>query len=69
MKRFSSSQATGDGTVDVSCMRCYSLTHYGKVKSALAEGVLPAFDLGKKVGRKIALQKDRRCGMPCTWYI
>lgn len=49
-----------DDALEVSCMRCYSLTHYGKVKSQMAEGQLPEFDLGKKVGRKIALQKDRR---------
>ncbi len=31
-----------------------------KVKVEAAEALLPAFDLAKKVGRKIALQKDRR---------
>jgi hypothetical protein len=30
------------------------------VKSESAEAQLPEFDLAKKVGRKIALQKDRR---------
>jgi hypothetical protein len=33
---------------------------FRRVKSAAAESQLPEFDLGKKVGRKIALQKDRR---------
>lgn len=31
-----------------------------RVKSESAEAQLPEFDLAKKVGRKIALQKDRR---------
>ncbi len=37
-----------------------------KVKSESAEGVLPDFDLAKKVGRKIALQKDRRAVVLCV---
>lgn len=31
-----------------------------------AEGQLPDFDLGKKVGRKIFLQKDRRAVVLCV---
>lgn len=37
-----------------------------KVKSAIAEASLPAFDLGRKVGRKIALQKFRRPVILCV---
>eukprot|EP00199_Chlamydomonas_sp_CCMP681_P000330 CAMPEP_0119116928 /NCGR_PEP_ID=MMETSP1180-20130426/52557_1 /TAXON_ID=3052 ORGANISM="Chlamydomonas cf sp, Strain CCMP681" /NCGR_SAMPLE_ID=MMETSP1180 /ASSEMBLY_ACC=CAM_ASM_000741 /LENGTH=544 /DNA_ID=CAMNT_0007106131 /DNA_START=76 /DNA_END=1710 /DNA_ORIENTATION=+ len=45
---------------EVLCQRCFSLKHTGKVKVEAAEDKLPGFDLAKKVGRKIALQKDRR---------
>ena len=31
-----------------------------------AEGQLPDFDLGRKVGRKIFLQKDRRAVVLCV---
>lgn len=37
-----------------------------KVTSEAAEGLLPEFDLGKKVGRKIALQKDRQALVLCV---
>jgi len=37
-----------------------------KVKSQKAEALLPAFDLGKKVGRKMALQKFRRPVVLCV---
>eukprot|EP00798_Chlamydomonas_sp_ICE-L_P007543 gene7543-692_t len=37
-----------------------------KVKSELAEEMLPEFDLGKKVGKKIFLQKDRRAVVLCV---
>jgi hypothetical protein len=40
--------------------------HNSKVKSAAAEAALPPFDLGKKVGRKIALQRDRRATVLCV---
>jgi len=56
----------GDDAPDVQCMRCFSLSHYGRIKSAAAELALPEFDLGKKVGRKIALQKDRRAVVLCV---
>jgi hypothetical protein len=57
----SSSTSTATSTsLDLLCARCYSLTHYGRVRSALAEAAMPAFDLARKVGRKIALQRDRR---------
>jgi hypothetical protein len=46
--------------LDLLCARCFSLTHYGRVRSALAEAAMPEFDLARKVGRKIALQRDRR---------
>ncbi|KAF6251140.1 hypothetical protein COO60DRAFT_669368 [Scenedesmus sp. NREL 46B-D3] len=52
--------------VSIKCARCYSLVHYGKVKSEAAEGLLPEFDLGKKVGRKIALQRDRQAMVLCV---
>ena len=42
------------------CARCYSLTHYGRVKSEAAEASLPEFDVGAVVGRKLALTKFRR---------
>jgi len=45
---------------DILCQRCFSLKHSGVVKVQAAEELLPDFDLGKKVGRKIFLQKDRR---------
>ena len=37
-----------------------------KVKVEAAEGQLPDFDLGRKVGRKIFLQKDRRAVVLCV---
>ncbi|KAG2482323.1 hypothetical protein HYH03_018745 [Edaphochlamys debaryana] len=51
---------------DVLCQRCFSLKHAGKVKTVAAEMALPDFDLGKKVGRKIHLQKDRRAVVLCV---
>eukprot|EP00873_Tetraselmis_striata_P015974 jgi/Tetstr1/436238/TSEL_025082.t1 len=42
------------------CARCYSLTHYGRVKSEAAESRLPDFDIGKKIGAKINLRRFRR---------
>lgn len=36
------------------------------MKSEIAESILPEFDLGKKVGRKIALQKDRQAMVLCV---
>ena len=50
----------GPPGVDVLCERCYGLKHQGRVKRPGAEALLPDFDLAKKVGRKIALQRDRR---------
>lgn len=46
--------------LDVLCARCYSLRHYGKVKSEEAESSLPGFDFGRVVGRRLQLQKFRR---------
>lgn len=48
------------------CTRCYSLTHYGGVKSAAAESHMPAFDLGRKVGNKIAKTPHRRAVLLCV---
>ncbi|KAG2441115.1 hypothetical protein HXX76_003967 [Chlamydomonas incerta] len=55
-----------DEEPDVLCQRCFSLKHSGKVKVQAAETALPDFDLGKKVGRKIHLQKDRRAVVLCV---
>jgi hypothetical protein len=54
------SQSSSAPPLDLLCARCFSLTHYGRVRSALAEAAMPEFDLARKVGRKIALQRDRR---------
>ncbi|KAL4448813.1 hypothetical protein ABPG77_007530 [Micractinium sp. CCAP 211/92] len=51
---------------NVLCARCYSLRHYGSVKSAAAEGELPDFDFERKVGNKIQLQKFRRSVVLCV---
>lgn len=51
---------------EILCTRCFSLVNYGKIKSPEAEGQLPSFDLAKKVGRKIALQRDRRAVVLCV---
>lgn len=59
-------EAKDEPLPDVLCARCFSLKNYGKVKNAAAEGQLPSFDLGKKVGRKITLQKDRRAVVLCV---
>jgi hypothetical protein len=37
-----------------------------QVKSLKAEAELPEFDLGQKVGRKIALQRSRRAVVLCV---
>ena len=42
------------------CERCYSLKHYGKVKSSEAELVLPEFDVAKAIGDAMALRQFRR---------
>lgn len=57
---------TDDELPDVVCQRCYSLKHKGSVEVESAEGLLPEFDLGKKVGRKIFLQKDRKAVVLCV---
>ncbi|KAL9243514.1 hypothetical protein vseg_017390 [Gypsophila vaccaria] len=38
----------------VVCARCHSLRHYGKVKDASVENLLPDFDFDHTVGRKLA---------------
>jgi hypothetical protein len=48
-----------DGMPDVLCARCFSLKHTGKVKTLAAEGALPDFDLGRKVGRGGCAQAPR----------
>jgi len=42
------------------CARCYSLKHYGKVKSASAEAFLPDFDVAASVGEAIRSRQFRR---------
>eukprot|EP00887_Chlorella_sp_A99_P007378 scaffold2.g7378.t1 len=37
------------GPVNVLCARCYSLRHYGQVKSRAAEEALPEFDFERKI--------------------
>ncbi|KAL6785331.1 hypothetical protein ACKKBG_A03405 [Auxenochlorella protothecoides x Auxenochlorella symbiontica] len=44
----------------IRCARCHSLQHNGRVKNEEAEAILPSFDFGKQVGRKIALTKFRK---------
>ncbi|EFJ44727.1 hypothetical protein VOLCADRAFT_118673 [Volvox carteri f. nagariensis] len=58
--------ALGADEPDVLCQRCYWLTHAGKLKSYEGEAALPTFDLSKKVGRKIHLQKDRKAVVLCV---
>ena len=45
---------------DLVCERCYSLKHYGKIKSREAEVSLPEFDLAESVGRVIQSRQFRR---------
>ena len=35
------------------CTRCHSLHHYGKVKDATVENLLPEFDFDHTVGRRL----------------
>ncbi|MEW5317331.1 MAG: hypothetical protein WDW38_008639 [Sanguina aurantia] len=44
----------------------WSVVDGWKIKNEAAESMLPEFDLAKKVGRKIALQKDRRAVVLCV---
>ncbi|KAL4422880.1 hypothetical protein ABPG75_009077 [Micractinium tetrahymenae] len=59
-------QEEEEGATNVLCARCYSLRHYGSVKSAAAESELPDFDFERKVGNKIQLQKFRRSVVLCV---
>ena len=45
---------------DLVCERCYSLKHYGKIKSSEAEVSLPEFDFAESVGRVIRSRQFRR---------
>jgi ribosome biogenesis GTPase A len=45
---------------DLVCARCYSLKHYGKVKSVEAEQLLPDFDVARCVGKAIQERQFRR---------
>ncbi len=42
------------------CERCYSLKHYGKIKSASAEAFLPDFDVAASVGEAVRSRQFRR---------
>ena len=42
------------------CARCYSLKHYGKIKSTSAEAYLPDFDVAASVGEAIRSRQFRR---------
>ena len=42
------------------CARCFSLTHYGRVKSEPAEAALPGFDLARRVGAPLGRSRFRR---------
>lgn len=44
---------TVESVKPVVCARCHSLRHYGKVKNAEAENLLPDFDFDRMVGSKI----------------
>ena len=59
-KFFEGQESSDDLVSQVLCARCFSLTHYGRVKSEEAEGALPGFDFGRAIGSRIALQKFRR---------
>ena len=54
------SDEPGDIFSDLVCARCYSLKHYGKVKSEEAELSLPDFDVAKVVGEAIRSRQFRR---------
>lgn len=60
IQRYEDKEEEEDPVSQVLCARCYSLRHYGRVKSAIAETTLPGFDFAKAVGRKLSLQKFRR---------
>ncbi|KAK1257237.1 hypothetical protein QJS04_geneDACA024220 [Acorus gramineus] len=44
----------------VVCARCHSLRHYGKVKCAEVERLLPSFDFDRTVGRRLASASGSR---------
>lgn len=46
--------STGCEEKPLVCSRCHSLRHYGKVKDASVENLLPDFDFDHTVGRKLA---------------
>ncbi|CAG9467096.1 unnamed protein product [Pedinophyceae sp. YPF-701] len=50
------------------CARCYSLIHYGRVKSQEAEEALPGFSLRRAVAKRIrnAVMKDRTAVLACV---
>lgn len=56
----------GDEELDVVCARCYSLQHYGRIKSLAAESELPGFDLERIIGNRIAREKGRRAVICCV---
>lgn len=58
--------AKEEEVLDVVCARCYSLQHYGRIKSIAAEAELPGFDLERIVGNRIAREKGRRAVICCV---
>ncbi|KAF5178612.1 Gtp-binding protein brassinazole insensitive pale green 2 like [Thalictrum thalictroides] len=42
------------------CVRCHSLRHYGKVKDASVENLLPDFDFDHTIGRKLVTTSGTR---------
>lgn len=59
-RNFEDQEQESDPLASIMCARCYSLRHYGHIKSTAAESELPGFDFEKTIGRKISLQKFRR---------
>ncbi|KAL8140142.1 hypothetical protein V2J09_006163 [Rumex salicifolius] len=48
------------GEKPVVCARCHSLRHYGMVKDATVENLLPDFDFDHTVGRKLSIATGSR---------
>lgn len=57
---FEEEEDSEDIFADLLCARCYSLKHYGRVKSDAAEASMPEFDFGKSVGVSISGRQFRR---------
>ncbi|KAK1258503.1 hypothetical protein QJS04_geneDACA017259 [Acorus gramineus] len=53
-------ESDGEPKKPVVCARCHSLRHYGKVKCAEVERLLPSFDFDRTVGRRLASASGSR---------